>query len=235
MAKVKLNSLLADVRGRLGSLVFSNNGSGFNVSVYRPPVNPRTSLQSQHRNTFSLIVRAWSVLSPAERALWSSYAAQLDNVRYDWFGDPYYPSSRAQFISINSSRIAAGEPLSVSPPTGALPAVLPGFEGAIYGSLSASTSFINPLAAFDASVHYVHLSCMLTFSAGRSSRPGPFRFIAVAPSAGPWPYDLSAWCSASFGLIPPSGRYFFSLVPLSSEFRPGSPLFFDNPVNMEYP
>jgi len=233
MARVKLNSLLADLRGRLGSVVFSSNSAGFYCSIYKRPVNPRTEAQSDRRTAFSNLIKSWNLLTPAEQVLWTTYAARSDNERLDWFGDPYYPSSRAQFVTINSYRLQAGLSITTTAPTGNLPSPLPAFDGCVYSAADGSTSYLNPQAAFDASISYVWMSLSLSYSPGRLTRSQPWRFISVYASASSWPYDLDSFLSSAYGIIPASGRYWFHLVPLSSELRPGTPAFYDALIDTE--
>lgn len=235
MARVKLNSLLADIRGRLGSVVFSSNAAGFTCSVYHPPVNPQTPSQSASRSVFSLLISSWNLLSPADRALWAAYSARPDNERLDFWGDPYYPSSRAQFISLNTARLQAGMDILETPPTSDLPLPLPAFEGCVYPGSSASDSFLNPLDSFHASIAYVHASVSLSYSPGRVTRSMPFKFIDLPVVGYSWPYLFTSFLSSSFGPVLSSGSYWFQLYPVSSDFRFGTAAYYSSPIGEEFP
>jgi hypothetical protein len=222
MARVKLNSLLADLRGRLGAAVFSSNGAGFYAKELKIPVNPRSTAQSASRSTFSRLVKSWSLLDEADRLLWATFAADPTNTRYDWFGDPYNPNARAQFVSINTYRLLAGLPVTESPPEDPLPLDLPAFLAGVDVPGTSFDSYADPDAAFDASISYVHIALAISPSPGRGSTPNNFKNIAVVPYTGPWPYVFKDWLTATYGPIPNYGRWFMALTPLSSECRPGT-------------
>jgi hypothetical protein len=219
MAKIKLNSLLADIRGKMGGSVFSSNGAGYYVKVLTPPVNPRTPGQSTRRAQFAFLVRAWNFLSTGERDAWTDYAAQPDNTRQDWFGDPYLPASRAQFIIVNTLRLQAGMDYTVTPPAGSLPATLPTFSAGIDPQEDNFTSYIDPDAAFDASIEYVHASFCCVSSPSRYTPVLPLRFMAVYPATGPWPWLINQYVLDTYGAILTSGRWFIELTPVSDECR----------------
>lgn len=233
MAKIKLNSLLADVRGRLGSVVFSSNAAGFHCRVLKAPSGSVSVLQNNQRTRFSRLVSSWNLLTPAERALWTTYAAQVDNVRYDWFGDPYYPNARAQFFSVNTARLLNGDTITATAPTGSVPAPLPAMGGGVDPSGVSFTSYVSNLAAFDASIMYVHIAISVTNSPGRSTPILPFRFVLIQPTASGWPVEIDAELSAIYGNIAQSGSWWFSLTPLSSEFRPGTVSLVSDEIGQE--
>lgn len=224
MAKIKLNSILADVRGRLGNSVFSSNGAGYYMKVMSPPINPRTPGQNSRRAAFSFLVKAWSYLDSTDRDTWSTYAAQSDNTRYDWFGDPYLPSARAQFIIVNSIRLQAGLSATDTAPTGALPADLPAFSAGIDPEGKSFTSYIDPGDVFDASIEYLHAAVCLVPSVARYTPALPLRFMAVVPVSQSWPWEIDDYITDLYGAIHTQGRWFLELTPVSDECRTGTVL-----------
>ena len=235
MAKVKLNSLLADMRGRLGSVVFSSNAAGFHVRTLKTPSQPNTARQSAQRNLFSRLVGAWNLLSSTDRADWTTYAAQVDNVRADWFGDPYYPNARAQFVSINTARLQNADSITETPPAGALPSPLPSMGAGVDPSGAVFSSYIDALAAFDASILYVHAAVSLVSSPGRNTPISPLKFLGINPVSGTWPWEIDAALTTLFGPFPQTGSWWLALTPLSDEYRPGTTLFINAPIGEEYP
>lgn len=235
MAKIKLNSLLADLRGRLGSTVFSSNGSGFYAKPAAAPAQPNTSAQSLSRNRFSRLVSSWNLLTPAQRAGWTSYAAQVDNARTDWFGDTYYPNARAQFLIINTYRLLAGTTITDTAPTGALPAALPAMAAGVDPDGSGFTSYINHTAAFDASILAVHAAISITSSPGKNTPILPYKVLGINPAAGTWPWEIDGLLTTLYGYILDTGTWWLVLTPLSSEYRPGTPLYISALINSEYP
>lgn len=235
MAKIKLNSLLADMRGRMGAVVFSSNGAGFYASPLKTPIQPNTDRQSATRNAFSRLVKSWNLLSIAERAAWTAYAAQVDNARTDWFGDVYYPNARAQFISINTTRLLAGEDITATAPIGALPATLPAMTAGIDPDGSGFTSYIDAAATFDASILAVHAAVSITSSPGRNTPITPYKVLGINPVSGSWPWTIDSLLTALYGVILETGTWWLALTPLSDEYRPGTTLFINAPINQEYP
>lgn len=224
MAKVKLNSLLADVRGRIGSNVFSSNAAGFYVKIMKAPVNPRSIGQSAIRSRFSFLVKNWTLLSVAERDAWGVYAARPDNIRYDWFGDPYSPNARAQFVSINTARLQAGLAYTATAPSGSLPADLPSFSCGIDPQGATFDSYLSPDAAFDGSIAYVlaHFCCVS--SPARMTPVLPLRWLGTVEDGYSWPWEFNDLVTDAYGPIASYGRWFIALTPLSSECRPGTVL-----------
>lgn len=235
MAKIKLSSLIADLRGRLGTLVVSSNGAGGYLKPLKIPVNPRSSKQTSARDMFARLCWSWSKLSASDRADWSTYAAQSDNTRYDWFGDPYLPSARAQFFSINTARLWAGESVAETPPTGALPAVLPSMGGGIDTIAATFDSYISALAAFDASILWVHAALSVVSLTARTTPALPFRVIGIHATSGTWPWVVQSEVADITGSVPNNGSWWLALTPLSDEFRPGSTTYLNAPLGQEVP
>lgn len=233
MAKLKLSSLLADLRGRLGNAVISSNGAGGYVKSFKVPRNPRSAAQLSARDNFSRLTWAWSTISTTNRALWSSYAADPSNVRYDWFGDPYFPTARAQFISINTARLLAGADVIETPPTGGLPAILPAMQGGIDPSGLLFTSHLTALDVFDASIFAVHVLTGYTSSVARVTPPLPLRFLGIHETGATWPWEFQTEIIDLFGSIPAQGSWWMQVTPLSDEFRPGSTITISAPLGEE--
>ena len=219
MAKVKLNSLLADLRGKIGSTVFSSNASGFYASLPKTPRQPRTTMQSEYRNAFSYLSAAWTDVSVSDKALWTTYAERADNARLDWFGDTYYPSSRNQFISLNLCRLMAGESATETPPTSDLPLALPEMGGMYSPENDPDVSFVTNMDSFDASIEYVHVMLSAWPRPGRLSPVLPARFIAIIPTNLFPDVDISPVSSVLFPLSGQDGRWYMEFRPVSADFR----------------
>lgn len=233
MARIKLTSLLADVRGRLGNTVFSSNGSGFYVKDMRSPINPRSPGQSLVRSDFSFLVKNWTLLTPSDRNTWTVYAARPDTVRYDWFGDPYYLSARAQFISINTGRLQAGLDYTATAPTGDLPLDLPTFSCGIDPQEVNFASYCDPDAAFDASIAYVQVHFCCVTSPARMTPVLPLRFLGVQAYDYAWPWNFNGLVLQAYGAMPTYGRWFLSFTPFSLECRPGTVLRYTDALGTE--
>ena len=222
MAKIKTTSLLAEIRGTLGGLVFSSNGAGFYAKSLTVPVQPRIPAQTAHRATFSDAVRQYSNMSAAQIAAWIAYAADPTNTRYDYFGDPYLPSAINQYAAVNMLRAAAGLARTNTAPTGAIPSALPNMSVFVDFVPSPGNSTITNLAGFPASVAYVHVLGQIWSSQGKLQPRLPLKFFAIIPKASFPNYDIQATLISLFGTLPSDGRWFIALAPVSSTFRIGT-------------
>jgi len=234
MARIKLNSLLADLRGRFGSVVVSSNRSGFYVRVLKTPTNPRSTLQSSNRLNFGRLVYGWNLLSPADRALWATFAARADNERLDWFGDGYFPTARDQYISVNTLRIAAGLAITDTAPTTDRPAALPAMSGGI-DATGAFTSYIDNDAAFDASIEYVHAAVSIATNPGRATPRLPFKYVGLNATSGTWPWEIQTALDGLYGYMAQSGTWWLALTPVSDVCRLGTTVYISAPMGEEYP
>jgi len=78
MASILLGGIIADIRGKLGALVFSRNKGGAYIRNNTVPINPATPLQEVLRSIFTNLVIAWrEVLTPAERDAWAVYGENV--------------------------------------------------------------------------------------------------------------------------------------------------------------
>lgn len=222
MARIKTSSLLAEIRGNLGGVVFSSNGAGFFCRQQRIPVQPRTQAQTTRRNRFSDCAHTYSTMAPIQIGAWVTYAADPTNTRYNYFGDPYLPNAFNQYCSINLMRQAAGLGMTATAPTGALPLALPSLDVFIDFQPSGTNSYITNNAAFDASISYVHVLGRLWANLGRTVPASPLCFVVLIPKASFPNYDIQADLTARFGNLPLDGNWYLSISPVSSEFRLGT-------------
>ena len=226
MARIKTSSLLAEIRGMLGGVVFTSNGNGFYCKQNKTPVQPRTTSQSDRRSRFSDCAHSYSSMTPLQIAAWVTYAADVTNTRYNYFGDAYLPNAFNQYISINLMRNSVGLSITSTAPTGALPNALPSMTLFIDFQPSPTNSYITNNAGFHASIAYVHLLGRLWPSLGRTIPPTPLFFVVLIPKASFPNYDLQADLISRFGSLPLDGNWYFSISPCSSEFRLGTAVTF---------
>ena len=222
MAKIKPSSLLAEIRGTLGGIVFSSNTHGYYCKPLKIPVQPRTEYQTGRRAVFSDAVRSYSAMTPVQIAAWQAFAADPTNTRYDYFGDAYLPSALNQYASINMLRNEAGLTRTNTAPTGALPNALPSMQVFIDFVPSPTNSYIKRTAAFHASIAYVHVLIRLWASLGRTQPPLPLYFLDIYPAASFPTVDIQADLVSCFGDLPADGNWYLTLAPVSSELRIGT-------------
>ena len=74
MANIRTGSIVSDIRGKVGSEIYSRNRGGAYVKAYAAPVQPDTPLQTGQRARITAAVNAWQGLSDHERMLWNNLA-----------------------------------------------------------------------------------------------------------------------------------------------------------------
>ena len=225
MARIKLNSLLADLRGRYGTTLFSSNGAGFYARPLSLPRNPRTIKQQTARGNFSTLISQWNALDVANKALWTTYAARADNERLDWFGDPYFPSNRSQYISLNTLRLTAGYPPVDEPPTTDRPDPLPQMKAMFSPTGSPDDSYIDAPDPFSPTIAFVAVYLSAWLRPGRLSPVTPPRWLGLFDVSYFGPIDVQSESEALFPFVSDAGRFAFYFNPVSSDFRLGTQVF----------
>lgn len=233
MAKIKYNSLISDIRGRLGSFVFSSNSTGGYVKTFVPPVIKRSAATSQARTAFSSASNIWSSLSVAVKEEWQAYASDIEQVRYDWFGDPYFLSARASFISYYILASRSGSIPSLAPPAGPKPSPITSASALFSSAGGALSSYFLVLSPLPVAFAWLHLKVLLWASTSVFSPPRPLVFLGLLPaSAGP-SFDLDSYFSRLYPHRSPSSTWFLEATPYSSDFRAGASVFLSNTINSE--
>lgn len=116
MAKFNSSAVGGDIRGKIGSSVFSRNKGGAYVRTKVTPVNPRTAKQQQVRQNFGQNSKAWSgTLTDAQRAAWNAFAAS--NPVRDVFGNSIILTGLATFNRMNQVLLQTGAAVILDPPT----------------------------------------------------------------------------------------------------------------------
>lgn len=77
MANIRAGSIIADIRGKVGTEVYSRNREGPYVKAFTSPVQPNTTPQLNNRAFMQSAVAAWQALSESERLLWDNLRDQL--------------------------------------------------------------------------------------------------------------------------------------------------------------
>ena len=101
MAKVRLSTLVADVRNRLGNVVFSKWKETNYVREYTTYSRGNSEKQIEVRNAFALLVSVWRNMGNAMHASWNSYAKDMNMTGFN------------AFIKANSARVLNGEALEL--------------------------------------------------------------------------------------------------------------------------
>jgi len=122
MAKIKFGATVTGVRGTIGGITFSSNGSTNYARIWRGGTNPRSVGQNIPRMIMGQLPAFWRALSSAQKLAWCTWAALPAQARTNSLGVTYYPSGWNQFYLVNARLIAAARSYSTSVPTSAVPA-----------------------------------------------------------------------------------------------------------------
>jgi hypothetical protein len=94
MARIVGGSMIGELSGKMGGLVFSRNKSGQYIRKYAIPVNPNTGAQLTARASFAGAVGSFHSLDPNEKTLWQNFAQTAFN--------PKGAINTGQFSGINA-------------------------------------------------------------------------------------------------------------------------------------
>jgi uncharacterized protein (DUF2461 family) len=100
MAVIKAGALISDIRGKVGTNVFSRCQGGLIIRDVGCWVQPDNELQQAVRDTIEALSQAWSsTLTDAERSAWKAYART--NPRPNRWGTLSLTNGYAAFIRHN--------------------------------------------------------------------------------------------------------------------------------------
>jgi len=222
MAIIKTGSTIADIRGKVGDIVYTRGPGGAAVRSVGTWVQPDTAAQLASRNTMATLAAAWSdVLTGAQRHSWRSYAAHTP--RPNRWGTPKHFSGYLMFIAGNVHAYQhAGSIVFPSAPT-AQPLHAPKVAITINRSSLIATVTTPPINYPTPPANLqLYIASGIPISAGRSFYSGPWilwQTIEPPDAAGPdslefpwtwpvnssgpaytWPIDgtgqTRAWCIA---------------------------------------
>lgn len=114
---------MSDIRGKVGTEIYSRNKGGAYVKTFTSPVQPNTTLQTTARSNFASAVAAWQALSVEERFQWNRLASQYNNSRDSFLKGN--PSGYNLFVRREYNRLQFQQ--SANPPEPALPDTAPSF------------------------------------------------------------------------------------------------------------
>ncbi len=121
MAIIKLGALISGIRGTVGGVIFSENGSGPYAKLWAPPSQPMTSRQTIQRALLSQMPNLWRDLTPVEQTAWDTFAALAAQELFNPLGESYYASGFAWFNKCNIRLLRVGRATRSAVPTQARP------------------------------------------------------------------------------------------------------------------
>jgi hypothetical protein len=166
MAIIKIGPPLSGIRGTIGGIVYSANGSSVYAKQWARGSNPRTNRQTTERANFSEMPGLWTALTDPQRAAWRTFAADPAQELTNPLGEAYYASGFNWFAKCNVRLKRVGRATISAVPVFARPAAptiddfrvcVAGPEEttiAIGGTASASTTEpgSSPANAFDQAI-----------------------------------------------------------------------------------
>lgn len=115
MALFKPGPAVADVRGKLGGVVFSRNSSGNYMRNNTKPVFPGTPKQEAQKAQMSVVVASWqNDLTVAQRDEWNGLASRT--IRSNRLGEGITPSGQNLYTRANMLLLQTGQTPIVIPP-----------------------------------------------------------------------------------------------------------------------
>lgn len=106
MANIRTGSIVSDIRGKVGSEIYSRNRGGAYVKAYAAPVQPGTAAQMTNESNFATAVNTWLSLTDDQRHNWNSFAA--DQKTKGIFTSNVNLTGRSLFISRKMNILSIG-------------------------------------------------------------------------------------------------------------------------------
>jgi len=122
MAITKIGAPLSGIRGTLGGIVYSENGTGTYAKQWAMCNNPRTPKQSTERGYLARMPGLWSALTDAQRAAWRTFAADPAQELTNPLGEAYFASGFNWFCKCNIRLLRVARATITAVPTQARPA-----------------------------------------------------------------------------------------------------------------
>lgn len=121
MAIITLAAPLSGLRGTLGGVVYSANGTTPYARAWSRPTTPLTLSQSAQQMLWSQLPSLWRDLSSAQRAAWDTFAALPAQALTNSLGATYYASGANWFTRCNARLLAMDTSTITAVPTQARP------------------------------------------------------------------------------------------------------------------
>ena len=183
MAKIKLGSTLADIRGKINGHVFSKNRAGNYIKTKTSPINRNTSAQAIVRAFFSTLTKAWKGLTAAQRASWNSAVNNFK--RINSLADDVILTGHQLYISINRRiQTIGGSTISDAPFPETVAPVATASVAAAAGAATMDLAYTPVIPATDSWL----IEATRPLSAGRQSNSQDYKKIDVALAADVSPF-----------------------------------------------
>lgn len=192
MAKVSFGIVPADVRGKLGNVVYMRTRAGAVARQRVDPTQTATPARNAVKSAMGSVITAWFTgMTDQKRLAWSQYATLLN--RSDVFGQRKRYDALRAFLAVNLRRAYAGLGLLVTPPVNAVVRGLLSLSvtaSAASGGTFSITFTPSPLPAN----HRLWIWSTVSLQPGINNYQPWLRWIGMSNAAVASPYDPSvAW------------------------------------------
>jgi hypothetical protein len=205
MAKIKLSSFIADMRGKINGHVASKGRFGNYLRNKVTPVNRKTVAQQSVRAFFTSIAQSWRGCTAAQRAKWNSESKGYS--RLNIFGDNTPLSGFGLFMKLNGNLKAIGESIITDCPQHEQ--VLA--PSAITAEIDTGVLTLDLGQAMDSSASGIVFATP-PLSAGKSFVKSEYRQIKVVNNASTATVVLTSDYVAAFGALPAASQNAFIKV-----------------------
>lgn len=227
MALVKFGVTVVGVRGTVGGGTFSANKAGPYLKSWARSSNPRSELQTDHRNILGKWATLWQSITAAQRTAWDVYAADVLQELTNSLGEPYYASGFNWYVKMNTAlEEAGGGPISAAPVL-AIPAAPTVTSFTFRSTANALNSTIRTNVA-DPNLAMTKAGFLAITTSGARTVPAVrAKLLAIKTpligggSNGLWIFQTEM--EARFGTVFADTRGFFYLYNQNSEGRRSSP------------
>lgn len=200
MAKIKLGPTVVGIRGTIGGVTFSANGSGTYAKQWASGPNPKSPLQTSQRSRVSAQAIAWRALSVAQQLAWDTFAALPAQDQTDSLGQTYSLSGFGWFVKVNVRLLVMGRAPRIPPPVIARPAAPTITNLRAASTPSIQDTLINyppaTFAGFDMVIK-IHFAP----SVGQAVRAAGFKLVVSTTTPGNSQQVFQTECETAFGII----------------------------------
>ena len=143
MSKLRMSALVSDIKGRIGSQVFSSwKGRPYVKTMPTSVRNPVSRRQGFVRASLANSATNWNLLSPENRLIWRQYAKEINSASVDDIGTTNIVPKKGSLMSgfnaytaVNTRLINSKLPPVILPPSSTPPTVLDATVANVYGHI----------------------------------------------------------------------------------------------------
>lgn len=204
MARVKYGTIVTEIRGKVGGLVFQKCGSQLSMRVNPSKKIPSTTDAFYTRNRFVVLAKAWAQMSPEQKLSFTTQAPTYPTI--DKWGNPIVLTAYQLFIYINRTvQLVEGTVVTTAYPFYQFTSSTDGWQNASVSNETFEIIVVDEIPADFAVLIYV--SKLLP--ANSYQVPDQVKFIYSLTDVMPDYYNIYASLVAHWGRVPVAGESFY--------------------------